>query len=341
MKILLVGIGSIGQKEIKELYHSPLFEVVGAVDISSQSRQFASRYTDHVFGSLEDALEHTKPDLVRIATDPKSHFELAKLALEHNHDVYIEKIMTLSSKEAQALLLLAQKRGLKIYVRRNGMYTVAYQRAFLAAKKLGKVRHVHWIEPVQEYSEWSQSKAKWLKKLPGGIISEHLPHSLYTVRWFLGEEPDVVSVNFSKGQLQISFKTKDALANITYVNSSDTPSILHVVCSDGALTMNHSSYRIITYKGFEYAPSYELRTAWANFDDILNAFKNFLGLIGHYFVRELRLNQNSDFASSDNFRQYLDIRSGAPKKGNFSMDGEEGFKNVELFEKVWQKANQL
>lgn len=67
----------------------------------------------HIFGRdvedevLIEALD--KADSAFIATPLSSHFKLAKLALEHNCNVFVEKPSTATKEEFETLLNLARK----------------------------------------------------------------------------------------------------------------------------------------------------------------------------------------------------------------------------------------
>ena len=339
--MLVVGVGSIGQKEVRELKNHPQISVVGVVETDDKRRAAISPLVPKTYTDFSEGITDSNPDLVRIATPPQTHYKLAKTALYAGKDVYIEKIMTLRSEEARDLTRLAKKLGRSVYVRRNAIYTAVYKHAWDKLNEIGKIRHVHWIEPIEKYSYWSEYKQKWLHDLPGGIISEHLPHALYTVRWFLGEEPEVENVLYTGKELHVSLKCDEKRAEISYITPSDIPMLLNIVGSKGTLLVNHSTYRIIRPRGFEYSKTLESRTIRANIHDLSGSIKNFFGLVGHYFIRELRLNPKSIFSKSDNYRQFSDIAQGGNPGGDFRIDGEEGVKNVELFEKIWQKAGEI
>jgi len=340
IKVLMVGAGSIGQKELRELKRHPLIKIIGLVEINDMRRKAMSTLVPYTYKYLSRALAETAADLVRIATPPETHYNLAIASLQAKKDVYIEKIMTIKASESREIINLAKKIGKKVYVRRNAIYTAVYQEAYAKLKEIGNIRHIHWIEPREEYSYWSSYKQEWLKNLPGGIISEHLPHALYIVRWFLGEEPEVVDVEYNERELQVQLKTPTKTALITYQEPSDNPMLMYIIGSKGTLEVNHSSYRIFKPKGYENSFNPEIRTIKANLYDILSEGKNFMRLISHGIIRELHLNSESMYSKSDNYRQFTDIAQGEVF-GNFHINGEEGLKNVELFEKIWKKGGQL
>jgi predicted dehydrogenase len=340
MDVLLVGIGSIGEKEIFDLEPHPKIRIVGAVDTNESRRRELRAHVQPIYESLEEALEQTDPDLVRIATPPRTHHALTKLALNAGCDVYIEKIMTLNTREARDIVETADKLDQSVYVRRNAIYTPVYQRAWSKLDEIGDVRHIHWIEPVGEYSDWSDTKGDWLRDLPGGIVSEHLPHALYTVRWFLREEPVVSQVQYYGNELYVTLNTENKTAEISYVSPSDLPMILDITGKNGSFRVNHSTMRIHSPRGFENSKSVEARTIKANLHGLLGVVKNMTRLSQHYLRRELNIYASDIYSKSDNYRQFSDIEEGNTEDRHFSMNGLEGLKNVELFESIWKETDE-
>jgi predicted dehydrogenase len=341
LKVLIVGAGSIGEKEVKELKNHPTVKVVGLVEIDDKRRNNLTNYVPNTYIDISKGIEDSKPDLVRIATPPETHYELARLSLNAGKDVYIEKIMTTRSKQAKEIVDLAKKLGRSVYVRRNAIYTAVYQEAWEKLRGIGEVRHVHWIEPIQHYSVWSEYKRTWLKALPGGIISEHLPHALYTVRWFLGGEPEVDDVLFTGDELHVTLTCGNKKANISYLKPSDVPMLLNITGSKGNLFINHSTYKIDNSKGYEYSKTPIQRAIRANLTGIFWSINNFLRLGIHYLIRIFNVNSKSIYSKSDNYRQFTDIANDGNTGGKFKIDGEEGLNNVILFEKIWKKAGEI
>ena len=338
MDVLIVGAGSIGQKEILELRDHPAVRIIGVVDEDETQLAAVSSTVPKTYNELPEALGDTNPDLVRIATPPQTHHELAMIALEADCDVYIEKIMTLDSGRAREIIETAEEYGKSVYVRRNGFYTPVYYKAWNEVDRLGEPRYVHWIEPVGEYSDWNRSKRAWLRDLPGGIVSEHLPHALYTVRWILQAEPAVEDVFYDSEELHVSLTAGDKRARISYIRPSDYPMILDVVGSKGTIRIDHSTMRIHKPRGFESARSVEWRTARANVHDLFGSVKNLLRLSQQYVRRELNLAADPFYSQSDNYRQFTDIANDGEPSGGFRIDGEEGLRNVRLFEEIWDRA---
>src|SRR5579859_8163511 len=67
-------------------------------------------------------------DAVAVITPVRTHFELAKLALENGKHVFIEKPFTQSSAQAEELIELADRKNLKIMVDHTFLFTGAVKK---------------------------------------------------------------------------------------------------------------------------------------------------------------------------------------------------------------------
>jgi predicted dehydrogenase len=93
--------------------------------------------------SVTDILDKNDLDAVVIATPVFTHFELAKQALEQGKNVLIEKPMTSSSAEAEALIELADKKNKVLMVDHTFLYTGAVQKikSIIDSDTIGKVNY--------------------------------------------------------------------------------------------------------------------------------------------------------------------------------------------------------
>ena len=132
LSTLLVGFGFSAQTfHLPFLNYLPDFVVDGVVsskpDLVNAALPDATVYT-----SLEEALEKHTFDLVVITTPNHLHAPQAKLALEYNCHVLVEKPFTLSTADAEALVSLAKSKNRKLCVYHNRRF----DGDFLTLKKL-------------------------------------------------------------------------------------------------------------------------------------------------------------------------------------------------------------
>lgn len=131
LKIGVVGLGYLGEIHLKCLLGlKETYTIVGIFDVdTAKARDLASRYELGVFETVEDLIDAS--DVVDIVTSTDAHFDIAQKAILADKHVFIEKPITSSLKEAEALLDLCKSRGVKIQVG----HVERFNPAFLAIRK--------------------------------------------------------------------------------------------------------------------------------------------------------------------------------------------------------------
>lgn len=112
LKVGVLGAGHLGKIHLRLLNQSPKYELIGfydpdAVNGKKVSQEFGYTYFDNL-NKLIDAA-----DVVDIVTPTLSHFECAKKAIEKGKHVFMEKPITNTLQEAEELLYLEKKHGIK------------------------------------------------------------------------------------------------------------------------------------------------------------------------------------------------------------------------------------
>jgi predicted dehydrogenase len=167
------------------------------------ARQLYERFAIKAYYSdLATLLHESKPDVVHITTPPESHFSLAKLCLESDCHVYVEKPFTLYESEARELIRLANERGLKLTVGHDDQFTHATRRmrALVRSGFLGS-RTVH-MESYYCYELGDTGyagallgdKQHWIRRLPGKLLQNVISHGVARIAEFLvSESPEVIA----------------------------------------------------------------------------------------------------------------------------------------------------
>ena len=116
LKIGVLGVGHLGKVHVRCLQMlSDKYEIVGFFDPNDeQAQQVAGEFSLQRFTDLDALLEAV--EVVDIVTPTTTHFALAKMALERGKHVFIEKPVTESIEEAEALLKLIKANDLKVQV---------------------------------------------------------------------------------------------------------------------------------------------------------------------------------------------------------------------------------
>lgn len=131
---------------IPAIKQSPHAELIA---IQKRSRAEAQRVADH-FGvphacvTVEELLSIPDLDAVVIASSPNQHYAQAKAALEAGKHVLIEKPMTITAGEAQALVDIAEREKLQFLISCPWHYTrhAAQAQQMVRRGDLGKIRMI-------------------------------------------------------------------------------------------------------------------------------------------------------------------------------------------------------
>ena len=185
MKIALVGCGRIAETHARLLqkYVSDAQLVFcdrnqdRAQKYASQFSSVSAAYTD--FNAL---LESETPETVHVLTQPASHVALANAALEAGAHVYVEKPVTASLADLDALQHLAESAQKILY---PGYSTLGFPilkraKAIMASGQMGDLVSVHCdfnVAPPAGTIPYGRAD-HWAYFLEGGILQNVIDHPM-------------------------------------------------------------------------------------------------------------------------------------------------------------------
>lgn len=120
-------------------------EAVADEDAEGLKKAAASSGARRTYRDYREMLQREKPDLVSIAPrQPDCHREMALAAIEVCRGFFIEKPLTETVADADAILEAATRRNVKIVVAHNRRYTPEFvqTKALLDQRAIGEVRQV-------------------------------------------------------------------------------------------------------------------------------------------------------------------------------------------------------
>jgi len=213
LKIAIVGCGKIADAHAAIIHNMDGCEIVGVCDREPlMTQQLAERFpVKRQFTDVAEMLYEARPHVVHITTPPESHYEIANLILMHGSHVYVEKPFTVSSREAESLLNLAEEEGLKITVGHNNQFThvARRMRELVRSGYLGG-SPVH-MESYYCYDLGDPSyaaallgdKQHWVRRLPGKLLQNVISHGIARLSEYLsGESIDVIARGFVSPMLE-------------------------------------------------------------------------------------------------------------------------------------------
>ncbi len=127
INIGLIGYGYWGPNLARNLNNNPDFNLKAICDFSQNRAQRAASFYHQVTVTQnpDDLFNGSDLDAIAIATPVSTHFEFAHKALSKGKHVWLEKPMTESIDQAEALIELAQKNNLKLLIDHTLVYTGA------------------------------------------------------------------------------------------------------------------------------------------------------------------------------------------------------------------------
>jgi predicted dehydrogenase len=129
LKVGVLGAGHLGKIHLRLLQESQKYELMGFYDADSiNGNAVAAEFGYTYFDTINELIAAV--DVVDIVTPTLSHFECAKKAMENGKHIFIEKPITNTLEEAQELLLLEEKYGVKGQVG----HVERFNPAFIAVK---------------------------------------------------------------------------------------------------------------------------------------------------------------------------------------------------------------
>jgi predicted dehydrogenase len=108
LKVGVLGAGHLGKIHLRLLQQSEEYKLVGFYDPSIENaKNVAKEFGYTSFDSIESLIDAV--EVVDIVTPTLSHFDCAKLAIEKGRHIFIEKPITKTVLEAEALKTLASQ----------------------------------------------------------------------------------------------------------------------------------------------------------------------------------------------------------------------------------------
>jgi len=115
LKVGVIGVGHLGSLHAKMYARMRAVKLVGIYDINLKlSQKIAKEFGTTPYSSLEQLLSSV--DAVSIATPTSTHYEVAKEVIEKGKHLLIEKPLAVTLEEAENLVKLAEKEGIKLQV---------------------------------------------------------------------------------------------------------------------------------------------------------------------------------------------------------------------------------
>lgn len=306
MRVVVVGLGSMGKRRIRLLkQYQKEMEIIGIDFRSERRKETENLYGVQTSNDLENILKEKKIDAVFVSTAPMSHHQIIHTALLHSCHVFTE--INLVSDGYEENMQLAKEKGVELFLSstflyRNEIKYIREQLPVLTKQKLNYTYHVgqylpDW-HPWENYKDFFVGKKEtnacreimaidmpWLVNVFGKIknvqVMKHKTTTLeidYPDTYFILIEHE----NGNKGSFQVDVVTRKAVRNLeiynedVYLQWDGTPEGLSIYDVEENMIKNIALYKEIEHRK-EYS-SFIIENAYLNeiqsFFDIIEKKKN-------------------------------------------------------------------
>lgn len=225
MKILVIGLGSIGKRHAKNLLKCGYRDLI----FCTKNRKLPKELKNiRCFRDLKSALKEN-PRVAFICNETNLHCNTAIKCIEKNCDIFIEKPVGHNLKEIKKL----EKKARSKKVFNMVGYMMRFHPAIIKIKDILKKNHLGKL--FYAYSEWGEYLPNWhpdenhkksyAAKKNGGGSGITLSHDLDLFRWLFGPIKKVSKETIKKSKLNIQ---SESSADFLIKFKSNLNAFIHV-----------------------------------------------------------------------------------------------------------------
>lgn len=188
MQVLIIGLGSMGKRRIRNLHKLGYYNILGYDARKDRLNEASKKYGIQTFCKLSDALRK-KPDIMIISTPPDLHLKYANIALKNNINFFME--LNMFSKDLE--VIIKKMKGKSIIGVPS--CTLRFHPVVKELKKLlqknviGKILviHHHTGQYLPDWHTWEDYRKFFVSKRETGGARETLPFELYWLTYLFSD----------------------------------------------------------------------------------------------------------------------------------------------------------
>jgi len=239
LRVGVVGVGYLGKFHAEKYAHMPDVQLIGVVDTNpKQAAEVARKVGTQAYNSHQDLMGEV--DAVSIVVPTANHFSISRDFLVNHVDVLIEKPITASLDEAEALIELAEENGCIIQVGHLERFNPAVvaldgiitQPRFIESHRLSQFKErgldvsvvldlmIHDIDIILNFVG---SRVKSIHAAGISVISDHVDIANARLEFSNGCVANVTASRISmKNERKIRLFQKEAYISVDFANHEIT-----------------------------------------------------------------------------------------------------------------------
>ena len=189
----VIGTGVIANEMAQALQRMDKTLYGVANRTQAKAIDFAKKYgVKKVYDEIDEVFDDENVDIIYLATSHNTHYQFIKKALEHGKHLFVEKSITLNSRELDEMIALAKEKNLILAEAMTIWHMPIYKELWkiVQSGELGKMQ----IMTVNfgSFKEYDMNNRFFNRKLAGGALLDIGVYALSLIRWFFAETADQV-----------------------------------------------------------------------------------------------------------------------------------------------------
>jgi UDP-N-acetyl-2-amino-2-deoxyglucuronate dehydrogenase len=193
LKFALVGCGRISVRHAQLLGEGVIAgaALVGVCDaVAAKAEKTASKHNVKAYTDMHKMMRETQPDVVVVLTESGLHAQHVIALAQHGKHIMVEKPMALTLSDADDMIRVCDKAGIKLFVVKQNRFNVPVVklREALEANRFGKLVlgtvRVRWCRG-QDYYDQDPWRGTWA--FDGGVLANQASHHVDLLEWMMGE----------------------------------------------------------------------------------------------------------------------------------------------------------
>ena len=290
-KILICGVGSIGERHINNLLSLGYSDIILFRSKNKKLRTIKKKFP--TFTNLSKALNE-KPEVAIVSNPTHLHLRTLMKCVQSKCHVFIEKPISQNLRGYKKIkeLIIQHKRHVVVGYMMRYHPCIIQIKKWIDKKRIGKILHFksEWGEYMPGWHPWEDYKISYAgkKEMGGGPILT-LSHDIDLSLLFCGEYKDVLGNYISISDLKIntedvadiliSFKS-GASANI-HLNYLSRPSSrkINIIGSKGQISFNYYKNEAKMFINGKHSKTYNVSKKFNRNDLFVNEIKDFFNKI--------------------------------------------------------------
>lgn len=154
---------------------------------------FAEKYgVEKVYDQFEEMFTDPEVDVIYLTTPHNTHYGFMKKALEHGKHLFVEKSITLNSRELEEMAALAEEKGLVLAEAMTIWHMPLYKKLWniIENGRLGKVQMI--TANFGSFKDYDMTNRFFNMNLAGGALLDIGVYALSITRSFMSSQPDQI-----------------------------------------------------------------------------------------------------------------------------------------------------